>query len=211
MRKKIAVTLIALASAVALVRVVSRRGASEAEEAPTAAVPVEPASRSTGPLPSLPTAPVATPSSAAATDEHVLTPLAAAGASTYPVDLDGLRARLPNNLYWVLGAPTDDPDTLRQRAERARATNDLYGKVLSTTATEEEIERYYAERRRVSEDYIEFAEMVLAEYRDRLPEEHIGLYELSIKLHSARLDEIPRDQREALERLRAKQQRQPPR
>jgi hypothetical protein len=209
MRKKIAVTLIALAGAVALYRVVSRSGASEAEDAPAAAAPVEPPPRSTGPLPSLPTAPAVAPASAPGTDEHVLTPLAAAGAATYPVDLDGLRARLPNNLYWVLGAPTEDPDTLRQRAERARTTNDLYGKVLSTTATEEEIQRYYAERRRVSEDYIEFAEMVLAEYRDRLPEEHIGLYELSIKLHSARLDEIPRDEREAFERLRAKKQQAP--
>jgi hypothetical protein len=133
--------------------------------------------------------------------------LASAGAPDDPVDLNRLRARLPDNLYWTLGAPTDDPAVLAARRERERRTNELYGKVQSTTATEEEIERYYAERRRVSEDYIRFAELVLAEYRDQLPEEHIGLYELSIRMHRARLDDNPRERQEALDRLRARRQR----
>jgi hypothetical protein len=207
MRKTIGLTLVPIAAALAFFWHASRRSAETD-------APVAPAAReaSTSPArpepPSIPVTPAISPDGEDGTgDSTVLPPLAAAGASSYPVDLEGLRARLPNNLYWVLGAPTDDPDTLRQRAERARLTNELYGKVLSTTATEEEIQRYYAERRRVSEDYIEFAEMVLTAYRDRLPTEHVGLYELSIRLHSARLDEIPRDQEEALARLRAKQRR----
>jgi hypothetical protein len=127
--------------------------------------------------------------------------------TAYAVNLDELKRRLPDNLYWTLGAPTKDADVLRQRAERKREENALYGKVLSTTATEEEIRSYYAERSRVSRDYIQFAELVLAEYRDQLPEEHIGLYEMSIRLNRARLEENPRDMEEALARLRAKQQR----
>jgi len=132
---------------------------------------------------------------------------AQAANSAYPVDLDRLRERLPDNLYWTLGAPTDDKNILAERAERARRSNELFGKVQSTTASEEEIQRYYADRRRVSEDYIQFAELVLAEHRGALPQEHVGLYELSVNLHRARLAEIPRNRDDALARLREKQAR----
>ena len=134
-------------------------------------------------------------------------PAASPVDTAYPVNLDALKRRLPDNLYWTLGAPTKDAAVLRARAERKTRENDLYGKVLSTTATEDEIRSYYADRSRVSRDYIQFAELVLAEHRDQLPEEHIGLYEMSIRLNKARLEENPRDMEEALARLRAKQQK----
>src|SRR5262249_13041055 len=38
----------------------------------------------------------------------------------YPVDLVKLRAKLPDNLYWQLGAPTQDPQVLQVRAEEER-------------------------------------------------------------------------------------------
>jgi len=125
----------------------------------------------------------------------------------YPVDLEELRARLPDNLYWQLGEPTKDPDVLRARAEEEQRWNDLYGKVQSNTASEEEVRRYYDHRRQVSEDYVEFASVVLKEYGDRLPERDRGLYELSIKLHKARLGEIPRQVEDALARKQAHDQR----
>lgn len=179
------------------------RASTDHPAAVTAAAPPQPAAspadavRMSKPLPgddpSLPPSAPAAPSALDMLD------------TAYPVNLDELRRRLPNNLYWKLGAPTKDDKLLRMRTEQARQTNELYGKVLSTTATEEEIRRYYAERRRVSEDYIEFAALVLAEYRDRLPEEHIGLYEMSIRMHRTRLDELPRHLEDALARLRSKQ------
>lgn len=129
------------------------------------------------------------------------------GESPYPVALDALRKRMPDNRYWTLGAPTKDPALLRMRDERKKADNALLGKILSTGATEHEIDEYYAERQRVSEDYMKFAAQVLADYRDQLPEEHVGLYELTIRLHRGRLDQIPRDKGAALERLHAKQRR----
>lgn len=129
------------------------------------------------------------------------------GVAPYPVDLDALRKRMPDNRYWDLGAPSNDPAVLRMRDERKKADNALLGKILSTTATEQEIDQYYAERQRVSEDYMKFAAQVLADHRDALPERDVALYELTIRLHRGRLDQIPRDKTAALERLRAKQPR----
>lgn len=125
----------------------------------------------------------------------------------YPVDLGRLRAKLPDNLYWQLGAPTQDPQVLQMRAEEEHRWNELFGKVQSNTATEEEIHRYYDHRRQVSEDYLAFAKLVLEEYGDKLPERDRGLYELSIKMHRSRLEEIPRQTEEALGRREAQGKR----
>jgi hypothetical protein len=125
----------------------------------------------------------------------------------YPVDLVKLRAKLPDNLYWQLGAPTQDPQTLQMRAEEEMRWNELFGKVESNTASEEEIHRYYDHRQKLSEDYIEFASVVLKEYKDKLPERDQGLYELSINLHRGRLAEIPKKTEDALTRKRAADQR----
>ncbi|ATB27050.1 hypothetical protein [Melittangium boletus] len=128
-------------------------------------------------------------------------------ASSHPfparlVDLTRLRERLPGNLYWRMGAPTEDPNLLRWREEEEQHWNRLNGKVLSNTATEEEIHAYYAHRRRVSEDFMAFALLVLQEYGDRLSEPERGLYEQSIRMHRARLEELPQQLEEALTRKR---------
>jgi hypothetical protein len=125
----------------------------------------------------------------------------------YPVDLEHLRALLPDNLYFRLGAPTDDPALLQERADEERRWNDLHGKIQSNTATEEEIRSYYDHRRELSEDYVEFASLVLEEYGDKLPERDQGLYALSIKMHRKRLEEIPRNLEDALARRIAHEKR----
>ncbi|WP_437505890.1 hypothetical protein [Sorangium sp. So ce1099] len=121
----------------------------------------------------------------------------------YPVDLERLRAQLPDNLYWQLGAPTDDPRELQERAGEQKRWEELFGKVQSNTASEEEVRHYYEHSRRVSEDYIQFASLVLAQHRDELPERDKGLYELSIRMHRSRLAEIPRQIEGALARTQA--------
>ena len=121
----------------------------------------------------------------------------------YVVDLERLRARLPDNLYWRLGEPTKDPQVLQARAEEEQRWNELFGKVQSNTASVGEIREYYDHRRRVSEDYLEFASLVLQEYGDELPERDRGMYELSAQLHRTRLEEIPRQTEDALVRKRA--------
>ena len=119
------------------------------------------------------------------------------------MNLEDLRARLPDNLYWQYGQPTRDPEILEMRAEEKRRWNELYGKVLSNTASEEEIHRYYDHRRQISEDYVEVASLVLQEYGDQVPERDRGLYELSLTLHRTRLQEIPRQTEDALARREA--------
>lgn len=125
----------------------------------------------------------------------------------YPVDLMALRKRIPDNLYWQLGAPTQDPIILQQRAEDTQHWNEMFGKVQSGTASDEEIQQYYDHRKQLSEDYLEFATVTLAEYRAKLPERDIGMYELSQKLHRTRLDEIPRQIEDARARKRAQDTR----
>lgn len=125
----------------------------------------------------------------------------------HPVDLAHLRALIPDNTYWRLGAPTDDPQDLKMRAEDKQRWNELYGKVLSGTGTEEEVRRYFEHRRQVSEDYIEFAKLLLDEYGERLPEQERGLYELSIKMHTTRLAELPRQIEDALARKQEQDRR----
>jgi hypothetical protein len=116
------------------------------------------------------------------------------------VDLDAVRAALPENLYWEMSVPTDDPAVVAWReAERAR-WNREFGKVLSGTATAEEVDAYYALRRRISEDAIDFADYLLEHYGDVLPERDVGLLELAGRLHRARLEAMPRRLAEAHER-----------
>lgn len=120
------------------------------------------------------------------------------------VDLDAVREALPDNMYWEMSAPTDDPELRRWREEERARWNREYGKVLSGTATEEEIDAYYALRRRISEDAVEFCAHLTTHYGDVLPERDLGLLRLASRLHRARLEEMPRKMAEALERKREK-------
>jgi hypothetical protein len=120
------------------------------------------------------------------------------------VDMDEVRAAMPDNLYWQLGMPTGDEKVQEARAAERARWNVEYGKVISGTASEEEIHAYYDQRARLSGDYVEFTSYVLDHYRDQLPERDVGLLELGRRLHLARLEEIPRQVEEAL--LRKQQQ-----
>jgi hypothetical protein len=149
-----------------------------------------------GPEPEAPPAPEAGASEADAALDLV-------GRSWVGVDLEEVRAALPENLYWEKAAPTQDERGLREREEDKARRNDLYGKVLSGTGSEEEIRAYFEERQRLSTDYIQFVDYVLEHYEDRLPEQDLGLLHLARKLHLARLQEVPRRLQEAFDRKRA--------
>ncbi|QSQ13804.1 hypothetical protein [Myxococcus landrumensis] len=127
----------------------------------------------------------------------------------YPLDLVALQARLPDNLYWKLAAPSTDAEVLRRREEETKRWSEVFGRVQSGEATEEEVRQYYERRRKVSEDMLQFATTVLAEHGDALPERDKGLYELSINMHRTRLSEYPRQEADAqAHRLTRAQQRQ---
>lgn len=121
-------------------------------------------------------------------------------AGGYPVDLAALRVRLPDNRYWQLGAPTSDPAVAKRRAARAERDNAELGRVQSGEASSDEVRAYYAERRAISRDYLQIAELVLAEQGESLPPRDRGMFELSANLHRARLQQIDRDESDALAR-----------
>ncbi len=134
-------------------------------------------------------------------------PVLEAPPQEHPVNLAKLREQLPGNLYWEEGVPTQDPEVLRRRTDTARKWNALFGKVQSGTATEEEIHQYYDYRRQLSEDYVAFASLVLQQHGAQLPEQEQGLYELSIRMHRTRLEELPRQVDEALARKKLQDER----
>jgi hypothetical protein len=119
------------------------------------------------------------------------------------VDLEAIRKALPDNIYWKMGAPTTDPEVLRQREEERARWNVEYGKVLSNTATDEEIDAYYAERQRVSEDYLEFIVYLMTNYGYQIPKRDVAVFKLAGEMHHARLEEIPRQIAEAHARREA--------
>jgi hypothetical protein len=158
--------------------------------------------------------PVEAPAAATDTSDHGTTedaspggdPLDALQAPRGPwaaVDLEAVRAALPNNIYWSLSSPTKDPEVLRQRELERERWNTEYGKVLSNTATAEEVDAYYAHRRRLSTDYIEFAAYILTTYGYQIPPRDVALLKLAADLHLARAEEIPRLQAEAHQRREA--------
>jgi hypothetical protein len=119
------------------------------------------------------------------------------------LDMEAVRAAMPNNMYWAMGAPTKDPDLLKWREDERARWNVEYGKVLSNTATAEEIDAYFAERKRISDDYLEFVVHVLTNYSGAIPREGVSMLKLAGELHAARLEEMPRQQAEAHSRHEA--------
>lgn len=116
------------------------------------------------------------------------------------LDYESLRKQTPNSLYWLMAAPTDDPDVLEARRRAREKRNEQYGKVVSNTATTEEIRDYYAYRRKLSEDYIEVVQLILDEHGNELSERDVGLLELALAMHSSLLSELPQKQTDALQR-----------
>ena len=113
------------------------------------------------------------------------------GAAWARVDMEAVRSAMPDNLYWMLAAPTQDPKVIEARAKDRARWNEEYGKVLSNTATAEEVDAYYAHQQLVSSDYLEFVAHVLTHYGDAIPKRDAGLMKLAGEMHLARLEEIP--------------------
>ncbi|MCP3098868.1 hypothetical protein LZ198_08270 [Myxococcus sp. K15C18031901] len=179
----------------------------ESETPPVAAAPSAPAAPATPPS----TAPAAAPVTGSVMKDYLKPPTVdvAQGedgpAKPYPIDLEKLRAKLPDNLYWSLAAPTTDAEVLKKREDDTRRWNDAFGRIQSGEATEQEVRDYYAHRRKVSEDMVQFATTVMADHGGELPERDRGLYELSINMHRTRLSEYPRQEEEAQARRRERE------
>ena len=116
------------------------------------------------------------------------------------IDFDEIRRALPDSTYWKMAFPTKDPALLEER-ERIRARwNEQFGKIQSNTATDEEIDGYYAEQQRLSNDYLEFLVYLADHYAGDVPRSAGGALKLAGEMHLAKLEEIPRTIAEAKER-----------
>jgi hypothetical protein len=122
------------------------------------------------------------------------------------VDLDAVKAALPDNIYWTMSSPTNDPAIIEWRRQERDRWNAEYGKVLSNTATDEEIDAYYGHRQQLSEDYLEFVVYVLEHHGYEIPKRDVALLKLAAEMHHARLEEIPRQLAEAKQRHAAHEQ-----
>lgn len=124
--------------------------------------------------------------------------------ASYPIQLEKLRSKIPDNRYWELDSPTSDVEIAKQRAAKAKARNDMLGRITANEASPEEIRAYYDERRRISRDYLELALRVLNGEAGEVSERDRGMFELTANLHRARLQQADRDQSDALDRLEKK-------
>jgi hypothetical protein len=121
------------------------------------------------------------------------------------IDLREAQAVMPDNLYWQLGAPTSDPEVLAAREEEKKRRNEEYGLVLSGDANAEQVDAYYDYRELISTDFLEFAEWMKNRYAGKINDEFEGLLDLSIKLHKARLAQIPADRQDAIQRSKERE------
>jgi hypothetical protein len=116
------------------------------------------------------------------------------------VDFDEIRRALPDSMYWKMAFPTKDPELIAERQRVRDQWNVQFGKVQSNTATDEEIDAYYAEQTKLSNDYLEFLVYLADHYGNAVPRSEIGALKLAGEMHLAKLEEIPRRIAEAKER-----------
>ncbi|MEL6341430.1 MAG: hypothetical protein AAFQ65_16125, partial [Myxococcota bacterium] len=121
-------------------------------------------------------------------------------SGAHPVDLDALRQELPDNRYWVSGAPTEDPELIAARKRDTESAERMQGLIVSGGASEQEIETYFDARQRLSQDYIQISERILQRYGTTLPDTELGMHQLSISMHRKRLAELPKKREQAHER-----------
>jgi hypothetical protein len=129
-----------------------------------------------------------------------LSPMVDTADAWAQVDFDEIRAAMPDSLYWKMAFPTKDPKLLEERDKIRAEWNVQFGKVQSNTATDEEIDAYYADQQKLSNDYLEFLVYLAQHYGNVVPRGEIGALKLAGEMHLARLEEMPRKIAEAKER-----------
>ena len=121
------------------------------------------------------------------------------------IDLREARELMPDNLYWQRGAPTKDPEVLAARDEERRKRNEEYGRVLAGDANEDEVKAYYDYKKRLSSDYLEFAEFMARRHRNAENKEFVGMLDLATKMHAEKLKQLDAELEAALALSRQRQ------
>ena len=113
------------------------------------------------------------------------------------IDFDEIKRALPDSTYWKMAFPTKDPKLLEQREKTRAEWAAQAAKITSNTATDEEIDAYYAEQQKVSTDYLEFLVYLADHYGELVPRGEVGALKLAGEMHLARMEEFPRKIAEA--------------
>jgi hypothetical protein len=116
------------------------------------------------------------------------------------IDFDEIRRALPDSTYWKMAFPTKDPKLIAEREKIRAEWAAQAAKIQSNTATDEEIDAYYAEQQQLSNDYLEFLVYLADHYPNDVPRGEVGALKLAGEMHLARLEEMPRKIAEAKER-----------
>jgi hypothetical protein len=113
------------------------------------------------------------------------------------IDFDEIKRALPDSTYWKMAFPTSD-ENLKAEREKIRAEWAAQAaKIQSNTATDEEIDAYYAEQQKLSTDYLEFLVYLADHYGNLVPRGEVGALKLAGEMHLARMEEFPRKIAEA--------------
>lgn len=107
------------------------------------------------------------------------------------IDLEALKAEMPDNLYWEMGAPTQDEAVKAMRKEKRDHWRQQANKISANQASEEEIRDYYEHQNTLSEDYVAFTAEVIKRNGHELPDTDYQMLTLAAKMHLNRLQEIP--------------------
>lgn len=119
------------------------------------------------------------------------------------IDFDEIKRALPDSTYWKMAFPTSD-ESIKAEREKIRAEWAAQAaKIQSNTATDAEIDAYYAEQQKVSTDYLEFLVYLADHYGNLVPRGEVGALKLAGEMHLARMEEFPRKIAEAKERRAA--------
>jgi hypothetical protein len=154
------------------------------------------------------------PANASRREERPASPSAAPVAEEVPyieglvygeIDLREAKALMPDNIYWQRGAPTKDPAELERREAERKRRNEEYGRVIAGDASEDEVRKYYDDKRRVSQDYLEFSEFMARRYRNSDNKEFVGMLELAMKMHAEKLAQLDEELERSLEHARQRE------
>jgi len=114
------------------------------------------------------------------------------------VDMEEIRSKTPDSLFWAMAAPTEDATVLEARNTKREALKQVEAKMMARHASEAEIQDYYAYQMELSEDYIEVVTLLLNQYGSVLPEEDYSGQTLARSLHLRKLQELPQQMSRAL-------------
>ncbi len=128
-------------------------------------------------------------------------PVASSDEKPFAPDMDRLRAELPGNL----AIPPRDKDERWMRDEAKKSRNELFGRISSNIASDEEVHSYYDEQALLTRDSIAMLEWILNEHEEEMGERDLARHHFLLDQFKKRLAAIPDRQARALRRIHEKQ------